>query len=340
MKNEASNNIKLGLFVVAGLAFLIFMLYMIGRNKNFFESTFSLKAHVKNAQGLVTGNNVRYAGIEVGTVRKIRFLNDTLIEISMTINDKMKNIIRKNARVSIGSEGLVGNKVLNIISSTKTGDIASEGDTLIGSYTVNTEDMLLLLEKTNKDVASVAAGMRLSVDRLNNSQALWKILNDKNSAINIRTAAENIREASNNAAEFTNNLRVMTASVKDGKGNIGMLLEDSSAFVDMRRSLNKIRSAAENIDSFSASLNQYAFELHNHIENGNNTFNVLLKDSLMAEKLKASMNSVEKGTASFTSNMEALKHNILFRRYFRKLEKRNRKAGASSITTTGMRDEP
>ena len=100
MTEKRTNTIKLGLFVVSGLAFLIFMLYMIGRNRNLFQSTYHLKAHVKNAQGLVTGNNVRYAGIEVGTVRRIKFLNDTLIEISLTINDDMSNIIRKNARVS------------------------------------------------------------------------------------------------------------------------------------------------------------------------------------------------------------------------------------------------
>lgn len=333
MTEKRTNTIKLGLFVVSGLAFLIFMLYMIGRNRNLFQSTYLLKAHVKNAQGLVTGNNVRYAGIEVGTVRRIKFLNDTLIEISLTINDDMSNIIRKNARVSIGSEGLVGNKVVNIASSPQKSDIALDGDTLIGSYSVNTEDMLLLLEKTNRDIASVAAGMRVSIERLNNSAAIWKILDDKTLAKNISMATENISTASQNAAAFTNDLKNMSASVKQGKGNIGMLLNDTAAFADMSQSLNRIRSAAENVDSFTAALNQYANEMHNHIENGNNTFNVLLKDSVVAGKLKASMNNIEKGTASFTTNMEALKHNILLRGYFRKLEKRNKKLQAANAVT-------
>ena len=325
MNNKNTNNLKLGAFVVSGFAFLIFMLYMIGRNQNLFQSTYSLRAHVKNAQGLVTGNNVRYAGIEIGTVKKIRFLSDTLIEISLTINSKMKNIIRKNSKVTVGSEGLVGNKVLNIISSEKGGEIAAEGDVLTGAYSVATDDMLVVLEKTNKDVAAVAAGMRTSIERLNSSEGIWKLLEDEKSAENIRRAAENIKSASAKAEVVLQNVELASASLLEGKGPAGMLLTDTSAVADIRQSVKKIRRVSENIDSLTASLNRYASEIYNEINYGNNTLNVLLKDSLQADKLKASMNSVEKGTAAFTTNMEALRHNIFFKGYFKKLEKKARK---------------
>lgn len=333
MKNKSSNNIKLGLFVISGLAFLILMLYMIGRNQNLFESTYTLKAHVKNAQGLVVGNNVRYAGIEVGTVQRISFLNDTLIEISLTINSKMKNIIRKNAKVAVGSEGLVGNKVLNITFSGQEGEIAGEGDVLMGAYTVSTDDMLFLLEKTNRDVAAVAAGMRTSIERLNNSEAIWKILDDNESAQNIQNASYNIEQASKTAVSFLNDLKTVSSSFTNGNGTIGMLMNDTQAVADVRQSLKRIRKAAENVDSLTVSMNRYANEIYNDIENGNNTLNVLLKDSSLADKLKVSMNNVEKGTASFNTNMEALRHNILFKRYFKKVERRNRKLQQSNPIT-------
>jgi phospholipid/cholesterol/gamma-HCH transport system substrate-binding protein len=322
--NKGIDHLKLGVFVVAGLTFLILMLYMIGRNQNLFQSTYSLKAHVKNAQGLVIGNNVRYAGIEIGTVKKIKFINDTLIELSLTISSKMENIIRKNATVSIGSEGLVGNKVLNIAPSGLGSELAVEGDVLTGSYSVNTDDMLLVLEKTNKDVAKVVAGMRTSLERINSSKGLWKVLEDERSAENIRKATENIKEASGMAGAVLQNMQVASASLTQGKGTMAMLLTDTGAVTDFRQSLKKIRHTADNMDSLSGSLNKYASEIYNEINNGNNTLNVLLKDSSQAGKLRASMNSVEKGTAAFTTNMEALRHNILFRRYFRKLDKKNK----------------
>jgi len=332
--NKGSSNMKLGAFVVTGMAFLIVMLYMIGRNQNLFQSTYTLKAQVKNAQGLVTGNNVRYAGIEVGTVRRIKFINDTLIELSLTINSRMKNIIRKNAKVSIGSEGFVGNKVLNVVSSGPGSAPAVEGDVLTGSYTVNTDDMLLLLEKTNKDVAIVAAGMRTGIERINNSKGLWKVLDDERSAENIRKATQNIKEASETADVVLQNLKVASASITQGKGIMTMLLTDTNALADIRQSLKNIRNTANNMDSLSGSLNRYAGEIYNEISSGNNALNVLLKDSLQAEKLKASMNSVEKGTAAFTTNMEAFRHNILFRGYFRKLDKKSKRQHKGTVQST------
>jgi ABC-type transport system involved in resistance to organic solvents, periplasmic component len=65
MAKRAINNVKLGAFVLSGLFLLILLLYMIGKNRNMFGSNFILKARFENVQGLKSGNNVRYAGIDV-----------------------------------------------------------------------------------------------------------------------------------------------------------------------------------------------------------------------------------------------------------------------------------
>ncbi|MGB3078713.1 MAG: MCE family protein, partial [Saprospiraceae bacterium] len=117
MEKQGINNIKLGAFVLSGLGFLVLLLFMIGKNRSLFGSTYTLKARFENVQGLVPGNNIRFSGIEAGTVKNIIILNDTTIEVTMNVEKKMLNIIRKNALASIGTEGLVGNKVVNIIAS-------------------------------------------------------------------------------------------------------------------------------------------------------------------------------------------------------------------------------
>ena len=88
MKNKPIDNIKLGLFVFAGLLFLIFSLYMIGRNRSLFGATFSLSARFNNINGLVPGNNVRYSGIDVGTVDKIELINDSSVLVIMLIEKR------------------------------------------------------------------------------------------------------------------------------------------------------------------------------------------------------------------------------------------------------------
>jgi phospholipid/cholesterol/gamma-HCH transport system substrate-binding protein len=96
MATKKINNIKLGLFVLAGLLLLILGLYMIGRDSNLFGRNFELRARFENVQGLTPGNNIRYSGIQVGTVKKVKIISDTLIEVTMLIDEKMKSFIHKN----------------------------------------------------------------------------------------------------------------------------------------------------------------------------------------------------------------------------------------------------
>src|SRR5665647_546677 len=115
MAKRIINNVKLGSFVLAGLICLVLLLYMIGKNRNLFGNNYVLKTRFENVQGLIAGNNVRFSGIQAGTVKSIKILNDTVIEVTMIIEKKMQSIIRKNAITSIGTEGVVGNKVVNIV---------------------------------------------------------------------------------------------------------------------------------------------------------------------------------------------------------------------------------
>jgi len=107
MKNRAIDNTKVGILVLAGLVFLILTLYMIGKNRNLLGRTFTITAVVHNVNGLVPVNNVRYKGMDVGTVKSIIITNDSLINVILTIDEKMKPFIKKNAIASIGTDGLM-----------------------------------------------------------------------------------------------------------------------------------------------------------------------------------------------------------------------------------------
>ncbi|MEK7199628.1 MAG: MlaD family protein, partial [Bacteroidota bacterium] len=179
MEKKTIDNIKLGTFVSAGLLFLVVLLYMIGKNMSLFGDTYMLKARFENAQGLVVGNNVRYSGIQSGTVKEIEIMNDTTIEVTLLVEKKMMAIIRKNAVVSIGTEGLVGNKVVNIIPRRKQAPLAEEGDILFAKRSVDADEMLQTLSQTNNDVAVIAADLKITIQRINTSNALWNLLNDK-----------------------------------------------------------------------------------------------------------------------------------------------------------------
>ncbi|MFM9911670.1 MAG: MlaD family protein [Chitinophagaceae bacterium] len=324
MTNRTFNSAKLGTFVLGGLLFLVLLLYMIGKNRNLFGDTFVLKARFENIQGLVTGNNVRFSGIQAGTVRKIEIINDTLIEVTMIVEKKLLSIIRKNAIASIGTEGLVGNKVVNIVPARAPAPFAIEGNILDSKKAVNMDDMLQTLNKTNNDIYVIAANLKETVQRINNSSALWNLLDDPALPQNIKISVANIRSATGKAGNIVDNLDAIITDVKNGKGSVGTLLRDSLFAKNLNEAIVKIKDVGEQADSLAGTIHKIVSGLQNDINSGKGTANALLKDSQLVIKLNASLENIQKGTEGFNENMEALKHNFLFRGYFRKLEKQKK----------------
>jgi len=318
-------NSKLGIFVVAGLLFLVLLLYMIGRDQNLFGSTYTLKVKFENVQGLMAGNNVRISGIEAGTVKRIQIINDTTIEVSMVIELKMKNIIRKNAIVSIGTEGLVGNKVINIIPSRQPAELAEEGDYLVSKKNADANEILETLAKTNNDVSVIAEELKSTIHRINTSSALWDLLNDSTIPKNLRQSVINIKAATGKANEMAGTLNMIVTDVKNGKGSAGAILTDTVIAQNLNDAVLKIKAVGEEADSLAREINKIVVGIEADINSGKGTANALLKDSATAAKLNGSLDNIQKGTDAFNQNMEALKHSFLFKGYFRRQEKAKQK---------------
>jgi phospholipid/cholesterol/gamma-HCH transport system substrate-binding protein len=114
MKTTSGQKIKIGVFALAGLAVLVLAVFFIGNKKNLFSSTFNVHGLFKNVNGLQVGNNARFAGINVGVVENIQIKNDTSVNVVLTLNSDVKRFIKKDAKLSIGSDGLMGDKLVVI----------------------------------------------------------------------------------------------------------------------------------------------------------------------------------------------------------------------------------
>ncbi|AEV98245.1 mammalian cell entry protein [Niastella koreensis] len=331
MAKKTLNTIKLGLFVTSGLLFLILLLYMIGKNRNLFGPSFILKAQFDNVQGLVPGNNVRYSGIEIGTVKKINILSDTVLEVVLVVDDNMKKIIRNNAIVSIGSDGLMGNKVINIAPARTPAPLVAENEILVTRKPVGTDEMLQTLSKTNLDVAVIAAQLRSTLQRINNSTALWKILNDEALPQQLHQSAANVQLATARAAAMAGDLQAVVNGIKNGKGSVGAVLTDTAFASNLNEAIIKIKSVGDRADELAGALNEVVADVKQEVHQGKGTVNALLKDSAMVVKINASLDNIQKGTDAFNQNMEAMKHNFLFRGYFKKQEKQRAKANKQNV---------
>jgi len=338
-KNEEGigTRVKLGLFVLAGLFVLILTLYLIGKSQNLFGSNVELKARFRNVSGLISGSNVLFSGIQVGTVNKIKIIDDTTIEVGFLVDKEMLPYIHQNARVSIGTEGLMGNKIINILPVNELSPPVREGDLLPASQTLSTDEMLQTLDRTNSNIADISEDLKSSVHRLNDSKALWGILDNPGLAANMQASMENISRASANVNAVTQDLHAMIADVKNGKGSVGTLLRDTAFSANLEETLAKIKKVGDKAAGLGDELDQMVDDIRYNMDQGRGTVHALLRDSSLTVKLNATMDNVQKGTESFSQDMEALKHNFLLRGYFRKLDKqqKNNNTAAPALPVAG-----
>lgn len=324
MAKQTINNTKLGIFIIAGLFLLILGLYMIGRDSNLFSRNYVLKARFEHVQGLTPGNNIRYAGIQVGTVKKVAIISDSSIEVTMLIEEDMKQFIRVNDVVSISTDGLMGNKLMQITPSKDGSAFAVSGDVLRTKKLISTDEMLELLNRTNQNVAVISEDLKNTVQRINNSKALWQVLDNEALPKNILASVNNIRSATVKADLMVNDLQTIIADVKQGKGSLGKIITDTAIAYNLNEAIEKIKLVGSNADSLAADLHAFTLSVKNDVNNGKGTVHSLLKDSILVQKLNNSLQNIEKGTDGFNQNMEALKSNFLFRGYFRRLEKQKK----------------
>lgn len=322
---------KLGLMVLAGLVLLILTLYGIGKNQHLFGSNFQLKVRFTNVSGLTTGNNIRFAGIQVGTVKAIKIVNDTTIEVTMLIDQGMKPFIHSNAVASIGTEGLMGNKVINITPSPGTAPVAEAGSMLPAQRNINTDEMLQTLYRTNNNIADISEGLKNTVHRIEGSVALWTLLNDSGLAIRVRSSLAHIDRAATNAESITRDISSLVAHTREGQGSVGKLLTDTSFYRDLDQAVRTIDKAGKEAAGLVGHFNEMTARVQEYMDSGKGAVHALLRDSAIVMKLHASLDNIQKGTDGFNQNMEALKHNFLFRGYFRRLEKEKKKQSANTV---------
>ncbi len=322
VKSAARNNIRLGLFVIVGTILLVVASYLIGNNKSMFSKTFSISAKFNNVNGLILGNNVRFSGIVVGTVKDIEMESDTLIRVRMAIEEKMQQYIKKDAIATIGSDGLVGSMIINIIPGKNNAPLVQDNDEISSYSRIATEDMLSTLNVTNENAAMLTADLlKVSQSLTKGKGTMGRLLNDTVMASNLEKIVINLKLTSEQANVAFAKLNKMVNTIDLERSTAGILLSDTI-------SGNQMRQVIANLQSTSLKMEEITKEVQvlvKNVKEGEGALDYLTKDTLLVQKLDATLNNIESGTEKFDKNMEALKHNFLFRGYFKKLEKKQLK---------------
>lgn len=322
MEKTTVEKIRLGVFVVLSTILLVIAAYLIGNRQNLFGNTFTINAVFKNVNGLQKGNNVRYSGIDIGIVNGIEMINDTTIVVTMIIQEKMLPHIRKNAIATIGSDGLVGSMIVNIVPGSESGPPIASGDQIISFSKIGAEDMLSTLNVTNENAALLTADLLQVTEALKNGKgSLGRLLNDTIMSDNLLQTSVNLRKMSREASSTLEKLNGIMDNIQFENSVAQVLISDSTAGLQMKKILLNLEASSDKLASISNNLDS----LSSNFSEGSGTLNYLATDTALVARLERTMQNVEEGTARFNENMEALKHNFLTRRYFKKQEKEKSK---------------
>jgi phospholipid/cholesterol/gamma-HCH transport system substrate-binding protein len=195
MKNNKGNKIRLGIFISAGFLLFITAIYFVGRKQQLFSSSFHITGVFKDVSGLQVGNNVRFSGINIGIIEDIRQITDSTVRVSMMIEEDTRKFIKKNAMALIGSDGLMGNKIMLIIPGTAGQATLSDNDTIQTAQPVNMDEILLNLKVTSENAANITGDLSAIMKNIHEGKGtIGKLFMDSTMAQNVDAAMVNIKE--------------------------------------------------------------------------------------------------------------------------------------------------
>lgn len=313
-----SQKVKLGIFVILTGLILIVSLYFIGRKQNLFGDTFKMTAVFNNVNGLKRGNNVRYSGINVGTVKDIMMVDDSTICVDMIIEESIRRHMKESAFATIGSDGLVGSMVVNIFAGGGKGPVLQEGDTIYSVKKKSGTDMMSTLSITNDNLAELSQEFLKITNSINEGKGtIGLLLNDEQMGDNLKQTITNLKSASQDASRVVADIEEVITSVNNEDNLLNVLVKDSVAASQFKAIIANLEQSSQDINLVINNLNDVVLD----VKEGEGTFNYLVSDTILVQDIGETVKNIKKGSEMLNENLEALRHNTFFRGYFKKQEK-------------------
>ena len=300
---------------------------------SFLNNSLTIYAKFENVEGLLIGNNVRYAGANVGTVTDIEMISDHALMVTLSLDKGIKDYMKSNAEADITTNGLVGNVLINITPSHSEAPAIKDGDIIKNKETVELADMITTLSATNEKISQIAESMLQIAQKMNDGDGtISQLLNDNNLADNLKSATHNLSIASQNIMMSTNNVNSLISDVTQGEGNLGYLLKDNSIKDQISLMSNNMHSLInertepilKNLESSSTSIYNTSTELESiitNLDNNEGLLGTLMNDEKIVDDIKNSIDNLNGGMQKFDESMDAVQKNWLLRRHLKKINR-------------------
>lgn len=316
-------SVTVGFFVIIGILIFVVGILTIGSMKKAFSTNITVKTIFHDVNGLKPGNNIWYSGVKIGTVKKMRFLDNSQVEVMLNIEEKSQEFIRKNAKAKVSTDGLIGNKIVVIYGGTQKVPAIEDGDELVVEKIESTEEMLAVLSENNKNLLGITSAFKtISKNILEGKGTVGMLLNDERLYNDVDQTLSSLKKASSNAQAMTASLSGFTQKLNQKGGLANDFATDTVIMRDIRATIGKLNQTVASANVMVANLNTASADLNS---NTTSPLGVLLHDEKTASNLKGTIKNLETSTGKLDENMEALRSNFLFRRYFKRKAKEEAK---------------
>jgi phospholipid/cholesterol/gamma-HCH transport system substrate-binding protein len=310
--------ITVGIFLFLGIVIFLVGVFTLGGQKKTFVKSFGLNVVFDDIQGLKAGNNVWFSGVKIGTIKKVQFYGTSQVQVFLSIEEEAHKYIHKDAKASISSDGLIGNKIVVIDGGTPKFPFVEDGDQLLVNTSLSTDDIMKTLQVNNKNLVDITTDFRiLSRNLVDGKGAAGALLSDQEVANNFKSIVANLQSTTLSANKMVDELNAFTNKLNSKGGLADQVLTDTVVFARLQASVKALEKTAASAAILTENLNQAS----NKLNKSDNAAGLLLNDEQTAQQVKAIMQNLQTSSKKLDENLEALQHNFLLRRFFKKKEK-------------------
>lgn len=320
MKSTNSRRtVIVGIFIFLGLVILILTILTLGSQRKTFERSIIIKSIFENVNGLQKGNNVWFSGVKVGAIKQVYITGKGQVEVDMSILQDSKQYIRKDAKAKISADGLIGNKIIEIYGGTlKSGEIES-GDILVTDGLLSTDAMMNTLSKNNENLLQITNDFKVISRRLVEGKgAIGKLLTDETMVDQINATTLTLQNAARNLQTLSSNVSAYTSKLNDKGSLANDLVTDTVIFSRLSSTVSQLQEVANSSKAAINNLEKAGNTLNNGLNDKNSPVGMLLNDEQSANRIKITLQNLQSASKKLDEDLEAIRHNFLFRGFFRK----------------------
>lgn len=324
--------VVVGIFVLLGLAILVLTILTLGSQKKTFEKSITVKSFFDNVNGLQKGNNIWFSGVKVGTIKRVNITGNHQVEVDMNLDQAAQQFIKKDAMAKISTDGLIGNKIVEIYGGTNKNGVIESGDVIGTEKLLSTDAMMATLSKNNDNLYQITSDFKVISGRIVEGKGtIGKLLTDETMINQVNEVTATLQKSANNLQRLSADVSNYTAQLNN-KGTLANdLVTDTVIFGRLRATVIQLQEVAKTSQAAIANLQQAGTTLNEGLQNPNAPLGMLLKDEKSASNIKVTLQNLQTASKKLDEDLEAVQHNFLLRGFFKKKAREDKRVVLDTI---------